>query len=187
MRLFIAILINEELQARSAQLQNRLKPQLASPAIRWVKPESLHFTLRFLGEQPEERLTAIRDSIQEAIQNQPGFEIRLGGLGVFPNFRRPAVLWLGVESGATEMRTLFQRLEQALTARGFQPEPREFHPHLTLARMKARVPDLEKVLRSLPADPLGSLKVEALSLMKSHLHPEGARYTELERFPFVSP
>ncbi len=190
MRLFIAILIPPDLLEPLSRLQAQLKAQLPDPAIRWVAPENLHFTLLFLGEQPEARLHEIEQAMRVAAQQSPPFEVSIGGLGVFPNWRRPTVLWVGAQAGAEPMSKVAAILEQQLVGKADKP----FHAHVTLARIKSdrrpsasRTPNrLQKVVAQLQPASIGQFTATHLSLMQSELHPSGSRYTELRTIPLAS-
>ncbi len=184
MRLFIAILIPSEVKAALERLQRQLRAQLPDPALRWVAPDNFHFTLLFLSEQPEERLAEIERAMHAAVQSIAPFEVAVGGLGVFPNWRRPAVLWVGTQAGAEPMSQIAAHLERALVGRADKP----FHAHLTLARIKPHRQEkassplptrLQTVVDTLQPAPVGHFTVRQISLMRSELHPSGARYTEL--------
>jgi len=190
MRLFIAILIPSEVMQQLGRLQAQLKAQLPDPSLRWVAPENFHFTLLFLGEQPETRLPDIERAMQVAARQAPPFEVVMGGLGVFPNWRRPMVLWVGAQAGAEPMTKLAALLEQQLVGKADKP----FHAHVTLARIKmdrrssasAVSNRLQKVVAQLQPALVGQFTATHLSLMQSELHPSGSRYTELCTVPLIS-
>jgi len=185
MRLFIAILIPPDLMQQLGRLQAQLKAQLPDRALRWVAPENFHFTLLFLGEQPEERIPTIEQAMQTAAQQVQPFEVTLGGLGTFPNWRHPAVLWIGAQTGEEPMGRVAAALECMLVGRADKP----FHAHVTLARIKmerrsasAATPlphRLQKAVERLQPATVGRFTATHLSLMRSELHPSGSRYTEL--------
>ncbi len=193
MRLFIAILIPPEVKAALERLQRQLRAQLPDAALRWVTPDNFHFTLLFLGEQPEERLCEIERAMHSAVQSIAPFEVAVGGLGVFPNWQRPAVLWVGTQAGAEPMSQIATYLERALVGRADKP----FHAHLTLARIKLHrekvgarhasplpLPTrLQTVVDALQPAPVGHFTVKQISLMQSELHSSGARYSELRAVP----
>ncbi len=184
MRLFVAVLIPPDLMHSLAQEQARLKRHLPDRALRWVAPENFHITLLFLGEQPEGRLGAIREALQQASTGVEPFTIQVQGLGVFPSWHRPQVLWSGVEQGTASLTQLAQRLQQNLLE---TPERKPFHAHITLARIKEQgQSDLAKRLL-MQVEPrknhlFGAYEASHISLMRSELTPQGSRYTELERF-----
>jgi len=154
---------------------------------KWVRPEAMHLTLAFLGEVPPARLDALRRSGGAAASDCPPFRLALRGLGAFPSWERPRVLWAGLSSGADECRRLEAALRRALLAEGFKLEDRPFEPHVTLARLRA--PRAAKALAEAAA-PWGAPELwpeaeraEAFELVESRLRPEGPDYQTAARFP----
>ncbi len=184
MRLFISILIDDIIQARVSAVQQALKLRLADQPIRWVEPENLHITLQFLGEQNPDRLSVIQTAMQESAQAHSPFEISLGGLGAFPNWRRSLVLWLGVETGEEHLGRLAHDLETALAPNLAEREPRKFHAHVTLARFKTPVQDLNNMVSQEPTQNLGHLSIKSFSLMQSQRNTDALQYLELKRVNF---
>jgi len=180
----VAILLNEEVRARVAEEIARLRP--LAPSVRWVLPQQLHLTLKFLGEQAPSELELVQDGLAEAVEEATPFTLSFHGLGAFPALARARVFWVGVSAGMEEARTLHARVESALARRAVPPEDRPFSPHLTIGR--ARTPGGFSALREAIAraarTEFGSLSVAALSLMRSDLSQAGARYTELRVFRF---
>jgi len=187
MRLFIAALITEAVRRSLAQTQTALQRAVPDRALRWVVPENYHITLLFLGEQPEERVPTIVQAIESAASSVAPFEIGVQGLGVFPNWNRPHVLWAGVSEGVGELTRIANALEQSLLP---APTGKAFHPHITLARLKTPCRDADSlkkrlhdaVQRLLPAR-FGTYELHAISLMQSTLTPDGSVYTELAQVP----
>ncbi len=184
MRLFIGILLDDAIKARVSAVQQALKLRLADQSIRWVKPENLHITLQFLGEQNPDRLSVIQTAMQESAQAHSPFEISLGGLGAFPNLRRSLVLWVGVETGEEHLGRLAKDLETALAPNLVEREPRKFHAHVTLARFKTPVQDLENIVNQEPTPKLGNLSIKSFSLMQSQPNADSPQYLELKRVDF---
>src|SRR2546428_1507818 len=110
--------------------------------VSWVKPDNLHYTLRFLGELGEDGAGRAAEAAREAAEPRQAFEASLGAFGAFPNSRRASVLWISLAEGSTPMVELARALEEALRRRGFDRADRPFSPHLTLGRVRARNPDL---------------------------------------------
>lgn len=183
-RAFVAILLNEEVRALIAEEIARLRP--LGQSVRWVLPQNLHLTLKFLGEQTPAELDLIQDALAEAVEGVAPFTLGFHGLGAFPGLARPRVFWVGVVAGAQEAKRLHSRVERALAQRAVPPEERPFSPHLTIGR--AGVPGgligLRQAITSEAQEGFGDLSVSAISLMKSDLSPDGARYTELRAFAF---
>lgn len=178
-RAFAAVAIPAALREALAALQAECR-RLGLPA-RWVRPEGIHLTLKFLGETP--RLAAAAESLAEAGAGVPGFRLRAEGLGVFPDPRRARVLWVGVADDSGRLATLVQRLEAAFAQRGFPHERRPFRAHLTIGRFAGSCPSetLAEALARHRGRALGEIPVEALVLFESELRPEGARYREIAR------
>ncbi|HEX9742745.1 MAG TPA: RNA 2',3'-cyclic phosphodiesterase [Nitrospiraceae bacterium] len=189
-RTFVAVELDASLRQALAQAQGQLRSRLQQtigPGVRmqWVKPESIHLTLKFLGDIPEERVGEIRAALTSAAARHVRFPVQAEGLGAFPDGRAPRVLWVGLLNLGGDLTRLAADVEAALVAIGFAPESKPFHPHLTLARIKEQSRDVGRALSQeglLEQEmKLGSLPVEAVSLMKSELRPSGAVYTELCR------
>ncbi|MBV8084968.1 MAG: RNA 2',3'-cyclic phosphodiesterase [Chloroflexi bacterium] len=183
LRLFVAVDVNDEARRLVVRIQEQLRA--AAPDVRWVAPELCHLTLKFLGWVQPERMRAIRQACASAVEGQPGLELGFGGVGAFPDWRRPRVMWLGITAGVDELRRLQVRVESALNAAGFPPEERGFSPHLTLGRFKAP-PDraAAEQLAVLAAAERGRERVQVASvqLMRSALRPSGPEYSVVERF-----
>jgi len=178
-RLFVAVDVPDALRdAIESEVVELLRPQL--PEARWTRPEGRHLTLKFLGEVPEERTADVAEALREAACGHPPFRTAFATLGGFPSMRRPRVLWVGIGEGADAMAGVAADVDAALEPLGFAREKRPFAAHLTLARFKVPKPvgDLPAVL--VPAKGFTAAEVV---LVRSQLHPKGARYTEVARFP----
>lgn len=151
--------------------------------IRWLPPENIHLTLKFLGEVPGNRIRDLGDAVARALVEVRAFEIRLDGFGAFPSPRRPSVIWAGVEANP-QLEEVYHRVEEALAELGHPKETRDFHPHLTLGRArKGVVPrqfrTLDEMLERLSwTDTFG---VRAVDVMRSELKPTGAQYDAVRR------
>ena len=185
-RIFIAVDLSAEVKAQIAGLIAGLSP--LSPAVRWVRPEGLHLTLKFLGEIPEARLPEIFASLEKALAGRPSFRFRLAGTGGFPSLRRPRVLWIGLREGREPLQELSGLVEKALVPCGFPPEKRPFSPHLTIGRVKSPH-GIQAVLERLPGNDFTSAPIaaEAVKVMKSRLKPTGAEYSALKIIDLNSP
>jgi 2'-5' RNA ligase len=175
-RAFVALELGAELRTALAELISSLRPRV--PGARWIRPEGIHLTLRFLGDTPPDRIETLRSSLAAAARECPPLELRAERLDTFPGRGKPPrVLWVGTEL-PSEALALQAACERAAVAAGFPPEERPFRGHLTLARFR------ERVLRpALPPVDLGVSRLETLSLLRSDLRPGGAVYTPIERFP----
>ena len=181
MRLFVALDIAEEVRSRLGALLNELRR--SNPDVKWVKPESLHVTLKFLGEQPESKFQHISEALG-AIRPPGRFEMTLRGLGCFPNERRPRVFWVGVEA-PPQLGELAASVDEAMARLGIEREKRPFSPHLTLGRAREGGPPPAPGplwTRHL-ADDFGATAGNEFFLYQSKLSPAGSQYTRLRAFP----
>jgi 2'-5' RNA ligase len=152
-RLFVALDLPDAVRQSLRELIARLKPECRS--AKWVRPEGMHITLKFIGEVGAEKLDTIRAALA-TVHAEPPVDMQFGGLAFFPNERRPRVLWCGVKASAN-LAELAAGVERALVPLGIPAESREFVPHLTLARFRSdggSRNDLEKLVRA--ADELKS-------------------------------
>ena len=183
MRLFLAINFPESVRERIAEASAPLRE--AAPAVRWVKPELLHLTVKFFGEQPDDAVPPLRDAIAGAAARHRPLELLLDGAGAFPNLRRPRVVWIGVEPSA-RLELLFHDTEIACERLGFPLEGKVFRPHVTIGRVRpGTAPDaLRPLARAAEAVRLHeSVYVESLDLMASDLSGRGPRHTLVHAAP----
>jgi 2'-5' RNA ligase len=173
-RAFVALSLEQPVRDAMGELQKGLEPRLAG--IRFVRPEGIHLTLRFLGATSAARLAELTPWLAEAAAACAPGEARVAEVGTFPERGSPRVLWLGVTL-PPRMVELQEACEQASRRLGFEPETRPFRPHLTLGRWRDRAPHPE-----LPAVDLGTTRLETLVLFQSELRRDGAVYTPLARF-----
>jgi 2'-5' RNA ligase len=189
MRCFIAIPLDRALAQEIGRLQRQLAPALPPDAVRWVRADQLHLTLRFLGEVPEDRLPALEEPLHRACTPGAPLRLALNGLGCFPNPARPRVVWVGVHGDTDALRRLQERVAAATAEFGDQPPEQVFHPHLTIGRVKSRDPaTLRRVGEAVGAasvGPLGPWTVGEVTLFSSLLAPQGPTYTELARLPLA--
>jgi len=183
-RCFVATLLDDAARAAVAGEVERLRPLCR--AVAWVPADNLHLTLRFLGEQPADAVDRLVEGLEEAARATPAFTLGLHGLGAFPGLERPRILWVGVAGGALEIRGLQGRVETALDARGFGREARPWHPHLTVGRVfdparwrREAGSALRAEIARLGTRALADLPVAQVALVRSELHPAGARYHTL--------
>ncbi|MGB9776513.1 MAG: RNA 2',3'-cyclic phosphodiesterase [Anaerolineae bacterium] len=186
-RTFIAIVLPESVIRQLGQVQRQLERQAPPESIRWVKPEGIHLTLKFLGDTPVGQLDAIRATLTAVASRTSPCAFTVGGLGCFPNARRPRVIWVGVQPMGEELASLQRAVERAMKPLGFPPEGREFTPHLTLGRVRDRIPpaDLARLgalVSSTDIGTLGEVRAHSFALIQSVLKPSGAEYTPLAEF-----
>ena len=178
MRLFVAIEIESEIRSRIDGFVARLKPQLEG--ARWVRPEGMHLTLKFLGNVTDERRSPIELSLGGV--RASSFAINVGNVGVFPNPKFPRVLWVGIQAGP-ELTELAQQIEERMSRLGFPREMRAFAAHITVARLnnRSKTSSLNSVL-SAPQPGFGTMTAKEFHLYESKLSPQGSRYSKLAAF-----
>jgi 2'-5' RNA ligase len=176
-RAFIAIDLPEPVRAALAEAQGRLRHAPLGVKISWSNPANLHLTLQFLGDVPAERVPVISAGLAQVAGAVAPFEVELAGVGGFPDLRRPRVIWVGCRDETGRLRELATRVRGL----GWRAEEHEFTPHLTLGRVKTPRPDgaLTRALDCLTRRSFGTMRVEAVHLFQSQLHPHGAVYTTL--------
>jgi len=179
MRLFIAVEITGDIRNGLKDLQHELRPLTNS--VRWVSPESIHITLKFLGEVPEKRVTEI-DAALSGLSWKP-FTVSVLGTGFFPGSRSPRVLWAGMD--APTMKGLAEELDARMERIGFDKEKRAYRPHLTLARARGTRIDSKLVAAAAQYKEFafGSFAVDRIFLIQSSLKPSGAVYNKLKEYP----
>jgi 2'-5' RNA ligase len=187
LRTFVAIESSEAAIAALARLQARLRSGPGGRAGRWVRPETAHLTIKFLGDVPSETIPAVAAALDRVAAQHAPFALELRGVGCFPNGRRPRVVWAGVWEPQGRLTALQKAVEAALAALGHPAEARPFAAHLTLARVRdgALSAEIEALARSVAglqaeaAQSLAQMQVTELTLFKSVLHPTGPVYTVL--------
>jgi 2'-5' RNA ligase len=180
-RAFIAIDLPEEVSVAIGEAQARLKRAHVGVKISWTKVENIHITLQFLGYVEEPAVEKIKTTLQSVSVNHAPFELSIRGAGAFPNENRPRVLWVGCEDAQGKLKALAGAVQAAMGPLGFEPEHREFSAHLTLGRVKFPKPDaaLTRALDSVKNEAFGTMRVEAMHLFESQLHPQGSVYSKL--------
>jgi len=187
-RLFIALNLPPELWARiTAEVLAPLRARV--PGVRWVREETLHVTLAFLGERSEADAREAHAVVREVAATQRPFHVSLTGLGIFPGPARPRVVWLGL-ADPTPVHEVYRVLEDKRARLGIPAEGRAYHPHATLGRVPSHA---GREVHDTLVRALGAVKFEvpvtfrSLDLMSSALTPRGARYTVLLAAPFTTP
>lgn len=193
MRLFVALDIDLAIRERIARFLDGVRE--FAPDARWVRAESLHLTLKFIGEQSDHKLDTIKQSltgIHSAVT-----ALNFHGYGFFPTPRSARVFWVGVDADE-HLANLAHLVEQVLEPLGIKPEGRDFSPHLTLARGKSAAPQrrpddrpnrafqhLQEKLAALPSPEFGTMTAREFFLYQSKLSPAGSQYTQLQGFPLL--
>jgi 2'-5' RNA ligase len=182
-RSFIAIELPEEVKSGLHRLQAELKlPQ--HTFVKWVAPEGIHVTLKFLGNISQEKVAEVTKVMEQASQGSIPFQLEISEVGAFPNLRQPRVLWLGIRGEIDKLVAWQQRIDSGLVPLGFAKETRPFTPHLTLARLREGVSpedrrDFGELVMKTPVEVNFKVNVNSLNLMKSQLLPGGAVYSRL--------
>jgi len=179
MRVFIAVDLPNDIRKALGDLQAELRP--LTETARWVAPESIHITLKFIGEVPDKRIEDI-DAALTGLTWKP-FTLSVRGVGFFPGTRSPRVFWAGME--APTMRGLAEQLDTRMERLGFEKEKRAFRPHITLARARDTRIDSSLVTAATPYEEhdFGSFTVDRVFLFKSTLKPSGSEYEKLKEYP----
>jgi len=184
LRTFIAVELDQELKATLVGIQARLRGAVPPRAVRWVQPEGIHLTLKFLGDTPLDKVEHVKAALTRAAGEIPAFTITVDGVGCFPDARRPRVVWVGVQESSGSLARLWQAVESHVAPLGFPTEKRPFSPHLTLGRVQryassTEVRDVGQAVAALAADVQDEMAVSSVAYIKSDLRPTGAVYTTL--------
>ena len=179
LRAFIAI----EMPALVADAVRRSQQALQHDGIhlRWVRPENVHLTLRFLGDISAADIPAVREAMERSVSRRQPFSLRISGIGVFPGLKHPKVMWLGLRGQVDLLDDLYRSLSTFLAEQGIPLEKRPFRGHLTIGRVKDRL-DSENLGVALLRQALletGDFVADSICLFKSDLTPRGAVYTPL--------
>jgi len=195
-RSFIAVNLSPEvilnlekiLHALEQALQVRLKILSKYGIVRWVPAQKIHLTLKFLGDVPADKISAIQQALQSCLEGCPSFDLLAGGLDAFPRIKQPNVIWIGVET-PEPLKSIVQRIEDRMEEHGFEKEGRPFKAHLTLGRVAKNIdPNWIRVLSDVLSEyqentpglkNLGSSRIDAVHLYRSDLRPDGAVYNRL--------
>jgi 2'-5' RNA ligase len=184
LRSFVAVELDEELLGKLVRLQDRLGGQVAPRSVRWVRPGGIHLTLKFLGDTLPDQVEAVKVALGQAASEVPPFTFTVGGLGCFPNTRRPRVVWVGLYEPTGTLARLRDAVESHVAPLGFPTENRPFRPHLTLGRVhraasKSEVREVGEVVAASAIGNLDEMTAREVSYIKSDLKPGGAVYTTL--------
>jgi len=185
-RAFLAVEVPHHITAGIRDIQKRLAPRIED--IRWIRPEGIHLTLKFFGNISEEDIPCISRVVGEKAADTAPVTLCVHTLGVFPGPSRPRVLWMGCTGDTDRLAALQSDIESALPECGFPREGRAFRPHLTLGRARS-----QKKMFTGAGDiggegeryEAGRFEAGELTLFRSELMPDGARYSKLARYPFA--
>jgi 2'-5' RNA ligase len=188
LRLFIAVAAPPEAIAACATLIDGVRASVGDAAVRWVRPEGLHVTLRFLGATAPARVDGLVAAMAAAAEGEGPFDVGLAGAGAFPSLARPRTVWIGIVDGAPRLGALAGRLAAPLAELGWPPEGRPFRPHLTVGRTRSTEAPArtaaEAVARA-ARDWRVAFRAEAIRLYRSHLGSGLARYEVLAEVPLA--
>lgn len=183
-RAFVAIELPGSVRRELGRIQGSLKGKGVADHVRWVKPEGIHLTLKFLGNVPASTITEIVHAVTQGSEGVKPFAIRFAGLGCFPSSSRPSVIWVGVEGDTGTLARLQTAVEDRLSVLGYPKEKRSYTPHLTLGRVARDLAASERrhlgdMIAEQNVGSLGEMQVCDVCLIRSELSPSGARYTRL--------
>jgi len=180
MRTFIAIALPQEMRDYLACIQAELKKCQAD--VKWVQPENIHLTLKFLGERDEKKIEKIKEILEETAREKACFSLRLCNIGAFPKIDFPRIIWAGIDAGEKETEALALELEERIAKIGIPKEDKPFSSHITIARIKspANREGLVQGLKKIPQIQGKEFRVEKITLYKSTLTPKGPIYEVLK-------
>lgn len=181
-RVFYAVELTAEVRQRIQEHIARLRDAVPDAGAGWNRDDKLHLTIKFLGDVATERVADLSLAAERAVAGLKPFALAAEGCGAFPRRGQPRVLWIGIRDSTEELARLYTRLEEECAGQGFAREPRPFHPHLTIARL--RNPKHATRLAASHKEPgfaRMEFSVSELVLIRSELSSEGSRYTEISR------
>lgn len=185
LRTFIAIELDETVRDGLSRVQAKFKKQAPDGSVKWVNPEAIHLTLKFLGDTPVTKISKVADALASACQEIGVFDLSFEGRGCFPNIRRPRVIWVAVRDlSGSSLARLQAAVEQHVAPLGFPTEERAFSPHLTLGRVaRGANSQVEAAIGQMVdksvVEQIAMQRVTAVHLIKSDLRPTGPIYNQL--------
>jgi len=183
MRTFIAIELPKEIRDSLANLQDKLKSTGAD--VKWVEPDNIHLTLKFLGEIDDQKLDKITSILENIAKDKNSFHIFISSIGAFPRISSPRVIWVGIDMGEKETKGIVKALEEKIEKIGIPKEDRPFSSHITIGRTRSAL-NLQKLaegLKTLENDlkiKVAEFDVTKITLFKSTLTPKGPIYEVLK-------
>jgi RNA 2',3'-cyclic 3'-phosphodiesterase len=186
LRLFVGITAPAAWKRAISEWRRKIQPRFSDSFGRWTSESNLHLTMRFFGSVDEAEAIGIGEALQKVVGEAKAFSVSAGELGCFPNASRPRIVWLGLKKDTEPLVKLEASVRAATAEFGQAPEDRDFHPHLTLARVKEARRQDRDALRELmgkgaPID-VSVWRVEELELIRSELRPSGSVYTTLASY-----
>lgn len=187
LRAFIAIELPQSLQDAIGKQTARLHQTLGDNIIRWVPPQNMHLTLKFIGNIANIHLDFLKQLLTRTTESHPQFDMQIGGIGPYPNSKRPRILWAGIHAPA-DLASLQRNIEVGASRLGYEKEKRPFSPHLTIGRVRQNIDaaDLKKIRSALDGIQIGSIgsaRIDSIHLYKSELRSSGSVYTKLFSAP----
>ena len=186
MRTFVAVSLDDEIRLPLAKMLRELAPQFGD-AVKWVGPQNIHLTVKFLGQVDDAAVPEISKVIRGALRDIPSFSFSVKGVGFFPPKSAPRVLWVGVEKDHAHLETVYDRLNSELARFGVKRERRRFSPHITVGRVRSKSEvsrDVAlKLLEPYSMRDYGLQEVTSVELMMSELRSDGPIYTKVASFP----
>jgi len=182
-RAFLAIEPPENILQEISRLQEKLKREI-NGRLSWTRPQGQHLTLKFFGDISRENINSISSAVQKRVAAEQKLNLKIEKLGVFPDARKPRVLWCSVTGDLERLINLQKKLDGDFAALGFPAEDRSFKAHLTLARIKdpRDITGLSEALKKHDLFKAGEFVADKLFLFQSNLSPQGAVYTKLAEF-----
>lgn len=184
-RAFVAVELPQDVKAAIAAVTRQLSAGPHARTVKWVDPAQMHITVKFLGDTDRARLPAVQQALETVAPRHAPFALKLAGLGTFPGGTRVRVVWIGLVEGAEPLVALTNDVESALNALGFKPERHDPSPHVTLGRVRDWASATERqaianALRAVTVPEFPAARIDHLTMMQSHLSPQGARYSPLQ-------
>jgi RNA 2',3'-cyclic 3'-phosphodiesterase len=179
-RSFLAFELSLDIKKKIEIISDEIKK--SNLPVRWIKPENIHITLIFLGDIEENVIGDIKEKVEKARDKKISYKVRLEGLGVFPNIKRPRVIWVGLGGDIDRLSDLRDTIQSGLNGLGFVPERRPFKPHLTIGRFKKQINGTSGIKDILDRhhDSISDVYcLKELILFKSDLKPKGPEYTKM--------
>ncbi|MCS7223533.1 MAG: RNA 2',3'-cyclic phosphodiesterase [Armatimonadetes bacterium] len=183
MRCFLAIELDDLVRDRLSKVIDDWSQHKAS--VKWVERDNLHLTIKFLGQFPDERVDDLSQRLQEVCRSVQPFVFNVEGTGVFPDWKRPRVIWIGVRDGEL-LKQVHKKVEGVTSRLGVEREERPFHPHITVGRVRTHqeIKPLMDAVKSLKDEPFGSVRADHLTFFESRLTSQGPIYRVISRFAF---
>ena len=186
-RAFLALSLSPQVRVHLHNLQQKLRSSL--PPVNWVRPESIHVTVKFLGTIPAQMADQLLEALRGLSTEVSPFSLNIQGIGVFPDMRSPRVLWAGLTGPVDKLIELHKHIQLVLEPLGFPIEEKAFHPHVTLARIKWNWGRVGKALAAggylESREVVSTMVVNQVVLYRSELSSAGSRYEVLGRLPFI--